>query len=94
MVSLLLYTDSEGTYFFTNDNGEFNSINNITTSCARSRPVVVNVPVGATDTTRGYIDTAFDMYLIPTEKGSDVLTSIPSRGNISPLHWNIPGVYK
>lgn len=78
-------TDSEGTYFFTNENGEFNSINNITTSCARSRPVVVNVPVGATDTTRGYIDTAFDMYLIPTERGSDVLTSIPSRGNISPF---------
>ena len=78
-------TDSEGTYYFTNDNGEFNNINNVTTSCARSRPVVVNVPVGATDTTRGYIDTAFDMYLIPTERGSDILTNIPSRGNISPF---------
>ena len=78
-------TDSEGIYYFTNDNGEFDSINNITVSCARSRPVVVNVPVGAVDTTRGYIDTAFDMYLIPAERGSDSLTALPSRGNISPF---------
>jgi len=78
-------TDAEGTYYFTNDSNQFGGINNITVACARSRPVVVNVPVGAVDTTRGYIDTAFDMYLIPTERGSDVLTNIPSRGNISPF---------
>lgn len=76
-------TDSEGTYIF-NDQ-DFSAIDNVTVQCARSRPVIVNVPVGATDTTRGYIDTEFTMYLIPTSVGNDVLTSMPNRTNISPF---------
>lgn len=61
-------SDGEGNYTFTAS--DFDAITNVSYECAFKRVMVVDVPVGAYDVNRGYVDEAFVMYNIPFEESS------------------------
>ena len=81
-------TNDEGKYEFSNDNNEFDAINEITLECIMDRPQIVQVPVGAVDLDRGVVDEEFTLYLVPGGI-SDGITNNPTiygnLTNISPF---------
>jgi len=44
---------------------DFSAISNFTTACGLSRPRVAQVPIGAYDSTRGYVESAYTMLYFP-----------------------------
>jgi len=44
---------------------DFDAISNFTTNCGLSRPRVAEVPIGAYDSTRGYVESAYTMMYFP-----------------------------
>ena len=81
-------TNDEGKYEFSNDNNEFDAINEISLECIMDRPQIVQVPVGAVDLDRGVVDEDFTLYLVPGGI-SDGITNNPTiygnLTNISPF---------
>ena len=70
----------EQTYNF--EEVDFASINNFTVECARARPRIASIPVGAVDADRGVVDAAYELYFFPWYGN---VAEGTSRANITPL---------
>ena len=57
---------------------EFSAVNNFTTNCGLNRPRVAEVPVGAWDSTRGYVNDAYSMMYFPHDNGT-------GKANVTPF---------
>ena len=57
---------------------EFSAVTNFTTNCGLNRPRVAEVPVGAWDSTRGYVNDAYTMLYFPHEMGT-------GKANVTPF---------
>ena len=58
------YEDTENNeYYFEID--DFSSIVDFTVECARDRPRVAEIPVGAVDSERGTVEDQYEMYFFP-----------------------------
>ena len=49
---------------------DFGAITDFTETCGMNRPRVAEVPVGAYDSTRGYVNTAYTMMYFPHDGGT------------------------
>lgn len=58
------------TYEYEFDSTEFSAITNFTETCGLNRPRIAQVPVGAIDSTRGYVETAYTMMYFPHDGGT------------------------
>lgn len=58
-----LYDNDTNTYYF--NTNQFDVVNNFSIACAKSRPLIAEVPVGAYDSDRGYVEESYDLYYIP-----------------------------
>jgi hypothetical protein len=66
------------TYEYEFDSTEFSAITDFTETCGMNRPRVAEVPVGAYDSTRGYVNTAYTMMYFPHENSA-------SKANVTPF---------
>lgn len=57
------YNSETGDYYFKEE--DFTAVNDFSVSCAYSRPRIAQVPVGAYDSDRGYVENAYTMYHFP-----------------------------
>lgn len=69
---------NSSTYEYEFDSTEFSAITNFTETCGLNRPRVAEVPVGAYDSTRGYVNTAYTMMYFPHENSA-------SKANVTPF---------
>ena len=70
----------EQTYNF--EEVDFASINNFTVECAKARPRIASIPVGAVDADRGVVDAAYELYFFPWYGN---VAEGTSSANITPL---------
>jgi hypothetical protein len=76
------YEDSENNeYYFEID--DFSSIVDFTVECARDRPRVAEIPVGAVDSERGTIEDQYEMYFFPYYNSTGEQGEY--RANVTPL---------
>ena len=76
------YEDSENDeYYFEID--DFNSIVDFTVECARDRPRVAEIPVGAVDSERGVVEDEYEMYFFPYYASTGEQGEY--RANVTPL---------
>ena len=76
------YEDSENDeYYFEID--DFNSIVDFTVECARDRPRVAEIPVGAVDSERGVVEDEYEMYFFPYYAANGEQGEY--RANVTPL---------
>jgi hypothetical protein len=70
-------------YYFLED--DFSGINNWSVECSQKRPRIAEIPVGAIDSDRGELTSAYEMYYLPyfSEGGSGLQGEY--RANITPL---------
>ncbi|MEL1231107.1 MAG: hypothetical protein VXA26_07315 [Candidatus Neomarinimicrobiota bacterium] len=61
---------------------DFSSINDFTEECARARPRIASIPVGAVDADRGVVDAAYELYFFPWYGN---VAEDTSSANITPL---------
>ena len=71
---------TEGDNIYTFDSSDTTAINNWSQQCADNRPRVANVPVGAYDSDRGYVEDAYTMYFFPYKYNADY-----SVANVTPF---------
>lgn len=73
------YDSDTQSYFFTES--QFSAVNNFsTTNCSLNRPRIAEVPIGAYDSERGYVETAYTMsYYPPTYNQNS------GRANVTPF---------
>lgn len=73
------YDSNTQSYFFTES--QFSAVNNFsTTNCSLNRPRIAEVPIGAYDSERGYVETAYTMsYYPPTYNQNS------GRANVTPF---------
>jgi len=62
------YNSSNNEYEFLES--QFSAVTNFTTNCGLNRPRVAEVPVGAWDSTRGYVNNAYTMMYFPHESAT------------------------
>ena len=74
---------TEQFYYFLED--DFSGINNWSIECSQKRPRIAEIPVGAIDSVRGELTSAYEMYYLPyfSEGGSGEQGEY--RANITPL---------
>ena len=72
--------EQEQTYNF--ESVDFSSINDFTEECARARPRIASIPVGAVDADRGVVDAAYELYFFPWYGN---VAEETSNANITPL---------
>jgi hypothetical protein len=72
--------EQDETYSF--EAADFSSINNFTEECARARPRIASIPVGAVDADRGVVDAAYELYFFPWYGN---VAEGTSSANITPL---------
>lgn len=72
--------EQEQTYNF--ESVDFSSINDFTEQCARARPRIASIPVGAVDADRGVVDAAYELYFFPWYGN---VAEGTSSANITPL---------
>ena len=74
---------TEQFYYFLED--DFSGINNWSVECSQKRPRIAEIPVGAIDSDRGELTSAYEMYYLPyfSEGGSGLQGEY--RANITPL---------
>lgn len=65
-------------YYWESD--QFSEVDNFTSSCFYNRPRIAEVPVGAYDTDRGYVENAYTMSYYPYEYNSEV-----EQANVTPF---------
>ena len=76
------YEDSENNeYYFEID--DFNSIVDFTIECAKDRPRVAEIPVGAVDSERGTVEDPYEMYFFPYYNSTGEQGEY--RANVTPL---------
>ena len=76
------YEDTENNeYYFEID--DFSSIVDFTVECARDRPRVAEIPVGAVDSERGTVEDQYEMYFFPYYGSTGVQGEY--RANVTPL---------
>lgn len=61
---------------------DFASVNNFTLECAKLRPRIAEIPVGAVDADRGIVESPFELYFFPWYSNSDPNND---RANVTPL---------
>ena len=66
------------TYEYEFTESDFGAITNFTETCGLNRPRVAQVPVGAIDSTRGVVNTAYTMMYFPHDGGT-------SKANVTPF---------
>ena len=71
-------TFNSTTYEYEFDSTGFGAITNFTETCGLNRPRVAQVPVGAIDSTRGVVNTAYTMMYFPHDGGT-------SKANVTPF---------
>jgi hypothetical protein len=69
---------NSSTYEYEFDSAGFSAITGFTETCGMNRPRVAEVPVGAIDSTRGYVNTAYTMMYFPHENSA-------SKANVTPF---------
>ena len=76
------YEDTENNeYYFEID--DFSSIVDFTVECARDRPRVAEIPVGAVDSERGTVEDQYEMYFFPYYNSTGEQGEY--RANVTPL---------
>ena len=74
---------SEQLYYFLED--DFSGIDNWSIECSQNRPRIAEIPVGAIDSERGELTSAYEMYYLPYFSGGDSGEQGEYRANITPL---------
>lgn len=67
-----LYDNETNTYYW--ETSQFSNIETYDASCFYNRPKIAEVPVGAYDEDRGYVEEAYDLYFIPFDDRSANVT--------------------
>jgi len=67
-----LYDNETNTYYW--ETSQFSDIETYDASCFYNRPKIAEVPVGAYDEDRGYVEEAYDLYFIPFDDRSANVT--------------------
>ena len=77
------YEDVQGEYYYF-DSNDFTHIDNYDESCLLQRPRIAEVPVGATDSIRGVVNEAYELYFVPYRNFQTSAEGVDA-GNVTPF---------
>lgn len=70
-------TEDQATKTYHFNDADFSAITNYSLACAKARPIVANVPVGAIDADRGEVTTAYQLVSFPVEAKTGYTNATP-----------------